>query len=577
MAAPLGQQVFNVPKLGQQGVAIDQARAARVKKKEDKLKQKLKSTGADRVYNDNIYKLQGRFKQDADALYSKYEELGAKWMETQDPADWERLQNAQEGLKTVIYDYQTQYGVALESRRQAEAEGWVGYADDAKSYQEKMDKAFGSRPSTVGEDGRLYVIRDGKRIPYLQSPDHTNSPINPFNSVMPAKETKMGKYTLPQNFVSEYQNILIYAPEDEAVELVVSKVTDNLDENPELASDIALFYVLNTGDLKDPSNPTVQDRKRAEELFGKNPEWREKAVSSYLSGIRNQAEKGLKLRKSSGEDWEQFMNSGEQTPEATTASAQTQQATPANPNIQMENNAPKTAGIVPGWAVQNITKWEGGQSTKGSDRAKKANPDAPLNDQGERVHTNRGVQYKVYKEWAKRNGIPKKQWGESFLNMDDSTFNSILDDYAKSSGANEFNEPILSALFTQNKWGTGNAIRGSKSNSEENQANIRFIESQIGREVSKAEIEKISPKLAKEIEQAYSKDPKGFITGFRDSVETYYKTLGKNWDANGEGWMNRLNDFTSVAISQIEAENSVNLQQGTSNQQNRLNVPRKKA
>ena len=34
MAAPLGQQVFNVPKLGQQGVAIDQARAARVKKKD---------------------------------------------------------------------------------------------------------------------------------------------------------------------------------------------------------------------------------------------------------------------------------------------------------------------------------------------------------------------------------------------------------------------------------------------------------------------------------------------------------------------------------------------------------------
>jgi hypothetical protein len=171
MAAPLGQQVFNVPQLGKQGVAIDQAREARLQKKENKLRQKLKSTGADRVYNDNIYKLQGRFKQDADALYSKYEELGAKWMETQDPKDWERLQNAQEQMKMVIYDYQTQYGVALNERQKAEAEGWVGYADNAKTYQERMDKAFGNRPSVVGEDGRLYVVRDGKRIPYTESPD----------------------------------------------------------------------------------------------------------------------------------------------------------------------------------------------------------------------------------------------------------------------------------------------------------------------------------------------------------------------------------------------------------------------
>lgn len=567
MAAPLGQTVFKVPELGKQGLALDQVREQRQEKKEAKRNVKLKSLGGDKVYNDNIYQLQGRFKSDADALYQKWLEAGENFKSTGDEKYLQVAQNASSQMKMVINDYQTQYGTALKARNEAEANGWVGYADNAESFQQKMDAAFGERPSVVGEDGRLFVIRDGKKVPYTESTDNSRSPINPYNSVIPAKQTKMGKYVLPQNFIKDNQNILIYAPEGEAVDLVVSKVTDNIEANPELASDIAMFRLLETGDIEDANRPpTLEDRKRAEEMFANNPEFREKAISSYVEAVRIQAEKGMKLRRQEDDylsKWESKAQGGQSTaPEVTPEQATTNNASMMGGSQQSQQTAPsmQEGKNVPDWYISHLDKWEGGQSSDPDDNAYKANPDAPVNEKGERVHTNRGVQYNSFKSWASKNGIPKKEWSQRFLNLSDEDLNDIVGQYTKAAGADNFNEPVLRALFTQNAWGSGSAIRGSKSNSEDNQALITFLEDQIGREIKNSEIKKLSPTIAKEIEAAYQKDPAGFINEYKGAIERFYSTLD-DFPKFGKGWLNRINDLVSISLGEIKSENSVNLQE----------------
>ena len=43
----------------------------------------------------------------------------------------------------------------------------------------------------------------------------------------------------------------------------------------------------------------------------------------------------------------------------------------------------------------------------------------------------------------------------TFLDMNESTAKAIVDDYAKESGASNFQDPVLRSFFTQNSWGTG--------------------------------------------------------------------------------------------------------------------------
>lgn len=207
------------------------------------------------------------------------------------------------------------------------------------------------------------------------------------------------------------------------------------------------------------------------------------------------------------------------------------------------------AAMLPEWYYDNLIKFEGGVSTDKDDNAWALNPDAPKVD-GKRAHTNRGVQWNVYKNFAERNGIPKSEWNNNFLEMSESTAKAIVDDYAKASGASNFQDPVLRSFFTQNSWGTGKVWASDfKSNrSKEYRALLDWLQDETG--LSFQNTGKINEEEARAIEELYNKDPEAFIKEFAKKKEAHFKTLD-DYGKFGKGWINRLKELESEALASI--------------------------
>ena len=211
--------------------------------------------------------------------------------------------------------------------------------------------------------------------------------------------------------------------------------------------------------------------------------------------------------------------------------------------------APAESGMLPPWYYDNLIKFEGGVSTDKDDNAWALNPDAPKVN-GERAHTNRGVQWNVYKNYAERNNIPKSKWKQDFLKMSEGTAKNIVDDYAKASGASNFKDPVLRSFFTQNSWGTGKvwAADFKKGRSKEYRALLDWLQEGTGLDFKNTG--KINEEEANAIQDMYNKDPEGFIRQFAEKKEAHFKTLD-DYGKFGDGWINRLKELESEALASI--------------------------
>lgn len=207
------------------------------------------------------------------------------------------------------------------------------------------------------------------------------------------------------------------------------------------------------------------------------------------------------------------------------------------------------AAMLPDWYYDNLIKFEGGVSTDKDDNAWALNPDAPTVN-GKRAHTNRGVQWNVYKNYAERNNIPKSDWEQDFLKMSEGTAKNIVDDYAKASGASNFKDPVLRSFFTQNSWGTGKvwAADFKEGRSEEYRALLDWLQEGTGLDFKNTGM--INEDEANAIQKMYDKDPKGFIKQFAEKKEAHFKTLD-DYGKFGKGWINRLKELESEALASI--------------------------
>ena len=221
---------------------------------------------------------------------------------------------------------------------------------------------------------------------------------------------------------------------------------------------------------------------------------------------------------------------------------------PSATEVALEN-VPDELVMLPASYYDNLLSFEGGVATSKKDNAWAENPDAPMVN-GERAHTNRGVQYRVFKEWAEEKGIPKSQWHDRFLKLAESEAVDIVNGYTKRAGADQFESPVLRSLFTQNAWGTGKvwAADFKSGRSKEYRALLDWLQSETGLDF--ANTSKINANEAKAIEELYNKNPEKFINTFIDKKKTHFKTLD-DYDEYGKGWTNRAEDLRSKMLAEL--------------------------
>jgi len=215
--------------------------------------------------------------------------------------------------------------------------------------------------------------------------------------------------------------------------------------------------------------------------------------------------------------------------------------------------ADESVSLLPDYHYKNLIDFEGGVATSEKDNAYQKNPDAPMIDGADgkvRAHTNRGVQYNIFKDWAESNSISKSDWKDRFLNLTEKEAKNIADGFAKKSGASNFEEPVLRSLFTQNAWGTGKvwAADFKSGRSKEYRAVLDWLQEGTG--LSFKNVNKINKEESDAISKMYNEDPKGFITEYTKRKKQHFGTLDDS-EEYGAGWNRRADNLRDAMLESI--------------------------
>jgi hypothetical protein len=290
MASPLGQVVFKVPELGQQGYKLELAEQARQEKKSKERESELYRTGGEKAYSDNIYKLQGRYKEDADAYFSEMQKYGEQYKLTGDTSFLRKATEIGQKLRGVISDYNTQVGIPLQEAAKADAVGWEGYVGDRDSFDQKIAEVISSKNTKV-KDGEVYYEINGKYVPRNQTPYGDNKP-NAVNTVMVQKASKMGQNVLPTYFESQNKFLAINAESiDEAQSSILNAFLFEIEGNPDLQADVAVAYALGKeGRFKQYGNKIPADEMaKVVNMFVNNETYRNQAMTWYTGQLKQVA------------------------------------------------------------------------------------------------------------------------------------------------------------------------------------------------------------------------------------------------------------------------------------------------
>jgi hypothetical protein len=286
MAAPLGQVVFKVPELGQQGYQLEVQKQAREEKKRQQRESDVYKTGGERAYNDNIYKLQGRHKQAVELLYSEYERLSTEYEMTGSEKSLREAQRYSNMMKSRIQEYQTQVGIPLKNASSADQVGWEGYVGDRASFDEQMNQITAPVEQKI-VNGTHMIKVDGEFVPYDESPYASDTP-NQYNTVMVQKASKLGTYVVPSAWEMENRSIGLYAGED-ATRIALEKFTYELESDPELKYDVAMAYAISKGVAyglpEDPKKIPVKTVNEIQRRYDSDPAFQKEAKKFYTDRI----------------------------------------------------------------------------------------------------------------------------------------------------------------------------------------------------------------------------------------------------------------------------------------------------
>lgn len=286
MSAPLGQVVFKVPELGQQGYQLELQKQAREEKKQKVREGEVYKTGGERAYNDNIYKLQGRHKDAVELLYGEYERLATDYELTGSQKSLKEAQRFSNMIKSRISEYQSQVGTPLKAAQSADKVGWEGYVGDRASFDEQMSKITAPAEQKI-VNGTHMIKVDGEFIPYEQSPYAADTP-NEFNTVMVQKASNLGKYVIPSAWEMENRSIGLYAGGD-AAQIALDKFEYELESDPELKYDVAMAYAISKGVAfglpEDPKKIPVSTVNEIQRRYDSDAAFRAEAKKFYTDRI----------------------------------------------------------------------------------------------------------------------------------------------------------------------------------------------------------------------------------------------------------------------------------------------------
>ena len=286
MAAPLGQVVFKVPELGKAGYELELREQAAQEKKEQRREAEVYRAGGEKEYSDNIYQLQGRYKEDAELLYKKLEDYGTKYEMTGDASALRMVNQISSQIKGVVNDYNTQIGMAVKNAEKADGLSWEGYVGDRDSFDERISEVL--NPSEITgrkfENGQILYQINGEYVPRTQT-DYGSQKPNEKNTVLVQQASELGKYVVPSYYESQNKFLSINATSAEnASNSVLNEFRYEYPNNPELQADVAVAYAIKKRGL-DPNKISATEVAKIVARFQDDEIFRKEALDFYESKL----------------------------------------------------------------------------------------------------------------------------------------------------------------------------------------------------------------------------------------------------------------------------------------------------
>jgi len=257
MAKPLGQVVFKVPELGKQGYQLELQQEARQEKREKERDTEIYRTGGESAFNDNAYKLKGRYLTEAQDLYKEFERVGAMFKQTNDPSLLRKANELSNQIKGVVNDFNTQVGIPLKLAAQADTKQWQGYMGNRDDFDKDMEAVLADVPHKI-INNRMHYLWQGEYLPKEQTPWGAGKP-NEYNTVMVRETTDLGKYVVPSYYEKGLSSLAENTTNPEHLAQAVSNQFNyDLENIPSLAADVAVAYAIHAGKLS-AKNISVSD------------------------------------------------------------------------------------------------------------------------------------------------------------------------------------------------------------------------------------------------------------------------------------------------------------------------------
>jgi len=248
MAKPLGQVVFKVPELGKQGYQLELQQEARQEKREKERDREIYRTGGESAFNDNAYKLKGRYLTEAQDLYKEFEKVGAMFKQTNDPSLLRKANELSNQIKGVVNDFNTQVGVPLKLAAQADTKQWQGYMGNRDDFDKNMEAVLADVPHKI-INNRMHYLWQGEYLPKEQTPWGSGKP-NEYNTVMVRETTDLGKYVVPSYYEKGLSSLAENTTNPEHLAQAVSNQFNyDLENIPSLAADVAVAYAIHAKKL----------------------------------------------------------------------------------------------------------------------------------------------------------------------------------------------------------------------------------------------------------------------------------------------------------------------------------------
>lgn len=245
MSSPLNQQVFQIPRLGQLGMQLDQAQERKRAAAAAAIDKKIEATGADKAYNESIHGLVGDWKGVAEDQYSVYREAAIKYEMTGSDSD-RRAMERQAGL--LNYALESGTGIlqtAGENLSEAKAANFEGYSvtgDEALNAHKNFVYQKIERVATP----QGVMVKQGDVLVPFQNSEYFSENLTDVNTFIIPKAIKVGKFAHTANFVDKWDGIIRNSSSEAEAQTRIEKEIDLMFERDSaFAQDVHINYGIN--------------------------------------------------------------------------------------------------------------------------------------------------------------------------------------------------------------------------------------------------------------------------------------------------------------------------------------------